>query len=392
MVGMQITEAPEWALEFEGVSKFYSGDVKLRDQAVGSAVDAGDAVADAVADATFAGVRGLSLKIKRGEFFAILGPSGCGKTTCLRLISGLEIPTEGKIKLLGKVVNGVHPHKRNVHMVFQKYALFPHLNVFENVAFGLRMKRVPESQIKARVMRMLEMVHLDDYAKRSTVKLSGGEQQRVALVRALVNEPDILLLDEPLGALDQKLREEMQTELLSLQKKLGITFIFVTHDQNEALNLSDRIAIMNRGRVIQVGTPEQVYDQPASEFVARFVGASNLFEVKPGTELFSKVKAKDSQSILGEKINFMIRPENLHLLPQGSEREAHAISDCIFKGKVVERVFLGASTQYRVTLPELDQTLVALVPNRSGVSQKSSLLNLGADVVVGWNIQDAKLF
>lgn len=222
----------------------------------------------------------VSMEIRDGEFFSMLGPSGCGKTTTLRMIAGFEYPTQGEICLHGTSIGSTPPYQRNVNTVFQSYALFPHMTVAENVAFGLQMKKVPADTIKQQVQNALELVRLSGFAERRPRQLSGGQQQRVALARALVNNPDVLLLDEPLGALDQKLRKEMQDELKRLQQRVGITFIFVTHDQEEALTMSDRIAVMNHGKVLQVGTPTEIYERPTGRFVADFIGETNFLEGK----------------------------------------------------------------------------------------------------------------
>ena len=224
----------------------------------------------------FVAVERADFAIARGEFFSLLGPSGCGKTTLLKMIAGFEQPTSGKVMLEGVDVSNVPPHKRNVNTVFQQYALFPHMSMLDNVAFGLRAKKVPAGEARRRAREMLDVVKLGEFAHRRPAQLSGGQQQRVALARALVNMPAALLLDEPLAALDLKLREAMQLELKRIQREVGITFIFVTHDQGEALTMSDRIAVMSRGRVEQIGTPEEIYDQPASIFVAGFIGSANL--------------------------------------------------------------------------------------------------------------------
>jgi spermidine/putrescine transport system ATP-binding protein len=218
----------------------------------------------------------VTLSIQRGEFFSLLGPSGCGKTTLLRIIAGLDHPDSGSLRLSGVDALAVPAHRRAVNTVFQSYALFPHLNVFDNVAFGLRMKRTPRSAIKTRVHRVMEMVQIVELSARMPAQLSGGQKQRVALARAIVNEPQVLLLDEPLGALDLKLRKQLQQELHALQRRVGITFIYVTHDQDEALALSDRIAVMNAGRIVQVGTGEELYEHPRNRFVAEFLGGCNL--------------------------------------------------------------------------------------------------------------------
>ena len=223
-------------------------------------------------------LKGISLDIKDKEFVTFLGPSGCGKTTTLRIIGGFLEPTSGDIYFEGKRINGMPPHKRNVNTVFQRYALFPHLNVYENIAFGLRVKKVPEKEISKRVGEMLELVNLRGYEKRTVNRMSGGQQQRVAIARALVNRPKLLLLDEPLGALDLKLRKEMQLELKNMQQQLGITFIYVTHDQEEALAISDRIAVMKDGNIMQIGTPNEIYAKPQNPFVAGFIGVSNFLD------------------------------------------------------------------------------------------------------------------
>lgn len=217
-------------------------------------------------------LRGISLTVEKGEFITILGSSGCGKTTTLRIIAGLEMPDSGRVFLNGEDVTDLEPNQRDVNTVFQSYALFPHMNVAENIGYGLKLKKVPKAQIKARVEEMLEMVQLSGYGKRKPSELSGGQRQRVAVARALINNPGVLLLDEPLGALDLKLRRAMQTELKNLQKKLGITFIYITHDQEEAFNMSDRIAVMNQGRFEQIGTPEEIFNHPVNDYVASFGG------------------------------------------------------------------------------------------------------------------------
>src|SRR6187397_631861 len=249
----------------------------------------------------FTAVAGINLEMPPGEFFSMLGPSGSGKTTTLRMIAGFERPTEGRIVLHGKDVTGLPPFDRDVNTVFQDYALFPHLSVGDNVAYGLMVRKVPKAEREARVTDALRMVRLEGYEKRKPTQLSGGQRQRVALARALVNRPRVLLLDEPLGALDLKLREEMQIELKAIQQEVGITFIYVTHDQEEALTMSDRLAVFNKGRIEQIGSPAEVYERPATRFVAGFVGTSNL--------LTGDVAA----TILGRPGTFTIRPEKIRL-------------------------------------------------------------------------------
>ena len=220
----------------------------------------------------------LNLDIKKNEFLTLLGPSGCGKTTTLKIIAGFEYADDGKVLFENKDMNNIPPYERAVNTVFQKYALFPHMNIYENIAFGLKIKKMPKDEIDRKVKEMLKLVALEGFEKRSVDSLSGGQQQRIAIARALVNEPKVLLLDEPLGALDLKLRQEMQTELKKIQQKLGITFIFVTHDQEEALTMSDTIVVMNKGKIQQMGTPEDIYNEPENAFVARFIGESNIFD------------------------------------------------------------------------------------------------------------------
>ncbi|WP_199811529.1 ABC transporter ATP-binding protein [Streptomyces sp. NRRL S-340] len=298
-------------------------------------------------------VRGVDLVIGEGEFFSLLGPSGCGKTTTLRMIAGFEEPTSGQILLHGRDMVGVPPDKRDINMVFQSYALFPHLSVADNVAFGLRRKRVPKDEIRDRVEKILHTVELADKADRRPRRLSGGQQQRVALARALVNRPRALLLDEPLGALDLKLRQSMQLELKRIQREVGITFIYVTHDQAEALTMSDRIAVMNRGLVEQVGPPQEVYERPATAFVAGFIGTSNLI----GGRLASVGTATgvldlgDGQRVTvplrgshaaGDTVELTVRPEKITLTAEPADTASR------LRGTVREVVYLGTSTSYTV--------------------------------------------
>ncbi len=262
----------------------------------------------------------LDLDIGDGEFFAMLGPSGCGKTTTLRMIAGLEFPTQGSLKIFGDEVGTLPPNKRPVNTVFQAYALFPHMSVAENIAFGLKMTKVPKAEIATRVAEGIELVRLQGMQDRRPNQLSGGQQQRVALARALVNRPKVLLLDEPLGALDQKLRQDMQLELKALQREVGITFVFVTHDQEEALTMADRIAVMHGGKMLQVGPPADIYERPANRFVADFIGRTNLLE---GTVEASNVVClangtritAESSHAVGTKVAVSLRPERAKLLP-----------------------------------------------------------------------------
>lgn len=298
----------------------------------------------------FKAVDDANFGIRQGEFFSMLGPSGCGKTTTLRMIAGFEQPTSGEVRLDGKDVSKVPPYKRNVNTVFQNYALFPHMTVFDNIAFGPRSTKAPKGEIAGRVKEMLEIVHLADFAERRPTQLSGGQQQRVALARALVNYPSALLLDEPLGALDLKLRQRMQLELKRIQREVGITFVFVTHDQEEALTMSDRIAVMNAGRVEQIGTPEEVYHRPATVFVAGFIGVANLIPaaVVAITGDLATVDAAGHRfgvPVTDESIRppdsavVMVRPERLHISidrPSGDTAAVEAtVETLVFQGPVL---------------------------------------------------------
>jgi putative spermidine/putrescine transport system ATP-binding protein len=277
----------------------------------------------------------VSFDIADGEFFSMLGPSGSGKTTCLRLIAGFEQPSTGEVVVHGRNMAGVPPYERDVNTVFQDYALFPHMTVAENVAYGLMIRRVPKAERQAEAEKMLAMVALGGLGGRRPSQLSGGQRQRVALARALVNKPGVLLLDEPLGALDLKLREQMQVELKAIQRQVGITFIYVTHDQGEALSMSDRIAVFNKGRIEQIGSPAEIYEHPASVFVAGFVGVSNL------------VSGPAAASIPGVPPAFSIRPEKIHIAAPGSAAPADA---CAVDGTISSVLYLGASTRFHVAL------------------------------------------
>ncbi|OFX12536.1 MAG: polyamine ABC transporter ATP-binding protein [Armatimonadetes bacterium RBG_19FT_COMBO_69_19] len=280
-------------------------------------------------------VNDVTLDILDGEFFTLLGPSGSGKTTCLRLIAGFDHPTAGRIELHGVDVSSLPPYERDVNTVFQDYALFPHMTVAQNVAYGLMIKKVLPREREARVAEMLAMVQLAGLGRRRPAQLSGGQRQRVALARALVNRPRVLLLDEPLGALDLKLRQQMQLELKAIQQQVGITFVYVTHDQDEALTMSDRLGVFNNGRVEQVGSPAEVYEHPATDFVAGFVGVSNL------------VSGEAAQAVTGSPQTFTIRPEKILIRDPGAD-----VSNgmCAADGRIRDVVYLGAHTRYRVEL------------------------------------------
>ena len=325
-------------------------------------------------------VKKLNLDVEEGEFLTMLGPSGCGKTTTLRMIAGFEVPTSGQIFLEGEDVDDKKPNERNVNTVFQNYALFPHMNVFDNIAFGLVEKKVKKDEIRSRVEEMIKLVQLDGMEKRMPVQMSGGQKQRVAIARALVNRPKVLLLDEPLGALDLKLRKQMQGELKALQRRLGITFIYVTHDQEEALTMSDRIAVMNRGRLEQVGTPEEVYNHPETKFVADFIGESNIIEgyIENMTDDSIEVTMESGKAIIHETgyrmeemVYLCIRPENLKISTE--EKEGFR-----FRGQVKEHIFIGSTNKTMIEMPN-GQMLKSVTP------AEDELIPVGTAVNVFWN-------
>jgi spermidine/putrescine transport system ATP-binding protein len=290
----------------------------------------------------------IDLDIHSGEFFTLLGPSGCGKTTLLRMIAGFEAPDEGRIFISGREMQDVPAHKRAVNTVFQSYALFPHLNVEQNIGFGLKMQGVKPPERKKRVNAIMELMQISPFATRSAAQLSGGQRQRVALARALVNEPEVVLLDEPLSALDAKLRAELQIELLRMQKRLGMTFIFVTHDQHEALVMSDRIAVMSKGKIQQVGPVLDVYEKPRNVFVAEFLGLSNIWAFEPAGQV---ARTAIGELTIAAPLNgpglAMIRPEKLWIY---NDTAAPPGRPNIFPGTICEAIYMGASTQYRIEL------------------------------------------
>jgi spermidine/putrescine transport system ATP-binding protein len=348
-------------------------------------------VPGANADAGFVAVDHIDLEVQDGEFFSLLGPSGCGKTTTLRMIGGFEQPTDGRIELQGEDVTWLPAYKRNVNTVFQNYALFPHLTIFENVAFGLRRKKVPDADVKRRVSEMLELVELPGYEARKPSQISGGQAQRVALARALVNRPAVLLLDEPLGALDLKLRKQMQVELKRIQQEVGITFIYVTHDQEEAMTMSDRIAVMHRGRYEQLGDPEALYERPRTRFVAGFLGVSNLlpatrdgaangqaaFKLGDGSTVRVPAALVEGR---GQEVAIGIRPEKFRMfepdkdIPPGLNRAP---------GIVSHASYLGVSTQYIVTLS--DGHRLTVFEQNVERATKSELWISGEHVVLAWS-------
>lgn len=337
-------------------------------------------------------VSGVNFSIRKGEFFSILGPSGCGKTTTLRLIAGFEVPSAGEVLIQNVTMNEIPPYRRPVNTVFQSYALFSHLTVEENVAFGLNIKKLPKTEVKQRVQQALMNVQMESYAKRFPHQLSGGQQQRVALARALVNQPTVVLLDEPLGALDLKLRKEMQVELSKLHQELGLTFVMVTHDQEEALSLSDRIAVMRGGKIEQIGTPTEIYDYPRTPFVADFIGDTNLFEghieasdhssytikTTEGLDLIVQNQVQNTQKMgLSTSVVVSVRPEKIKLtLEQPSQ------TDNYFQGRLGHIMFLGTHTSYVV---ELNSGNFVTVMQPNTISQIASN---NSTVWISWDASD----
>jgi len=332
-------------------------------------------------------VEAVSLSVPHGEFLTLLGPSGCGKTTLLRMIAGFESPNAGRVLLGDQDVTDLPPYRRDVTTVFQHYALFPHMNVFDNVAFGLERRRIAAVEIKRRVAEALEMVRLTGLDKRQPSELSGGQQQRVALARAIVLEPRVLLLDEPLAALDLKLRKQMQLELKSLQRRLGISFIYVTHDQEEALTMSDRIVVMNAGRVEQIGRAEEIYERPATEFVAGFIGVSNIIEgvvhsIANHTSIIrvgdARIAAPSDGLATGQRVRLLVRPEKISISSEGSQQTV--------SGVIESAVYLGESTQWRIAI-DGEQTITVLEQNRQAFQPVES--RVGQTVFLNWEPESA---
>jgi putrescine transport system ATP-binding protein len=334
-------------------------------------------------------VDGVTLDIKRGEFFALLGPSGCGKTTLLRMLAGLETPTSGRIRIDGQDITDVPPYDRPVNMMFQSYALFPHMTVERNVAFGLRQERMSKRDIETRVGELLELVQLSDYAKRKPAELSGGQSQRVALARSLAKRPKLLLLDEPLAALDKKLREETQFELMNIQERTNVTFVVVTHDQEEAMTLSSRIAVMNQGEVQQMGTPTEIYEFPRTRYVADFLGSINLFEgtIAEGSaagDLFVEspeagvtLRLDSSETYApGTDVHVAVRPEKIELSRERPDQEENRC-----QGKVVEVAYQGSLSVYRIELPTGKIARVTM-PNHARTTERK--VDWGDEVWLCW--------
>ncbi|MCS6770990.1 MAG: ABC transporter ATP-binding protein [Kiritimatiellae bacterium] len=342
----------------------------------------------------FVAVDRVSLRIEKGEFFSLLGPSGCGKTTLLRMIGGFEFPTEGTIRIGDRDVTRLPPYKRPVNMVFQSYALFPHLNVLENVMFGLRYKGLTDSAARKKAQECLALVRLEGFERRSPSQLSGGQRQRVALARALAMEPEVLLLDEPLAALDQKLRKEVQLELKNLQKSLGLTFVFVTHDQEEALTMSDRIAVMNQGRVEQIDASHQVFEYPKTEFVAQFMGAPNFFTgvvksiaeglmfIGARTDSDIRVKTNSDAWRPNDTVRFVVRPEKLDL----RTKSGTADGEVSIEVTIEDRVYQGVNTVWIVRDDQGERYIIYEQNDRP--FQESSRFRVGGRAFMSWNPRD----
>lgn len=343
---------------------------------------------------TVTAVNDVTMRIRDGEFFSMLGPSGCGKTTSLRMIAGFDLPTTGDVLIHGRPMGKTPPFQRPVNTVFQSYALFPHMTIGENVAFGLQMDRVPKAEIEARVQEALALVRLPGYEKRRPKQISGGQQQRVALARALIKRPEVLLLDEPLGALDQKLRKEMQIELKKLQREVGITFVFVTHDQEEALTMSDRIAVMSQGVALQVGSPTDIYEKPNCKFVADFIGDTNFLDGKVAARDGRSVRVAlaDGQSVLAETddpvqvgigVSVAVRPEKLDI-----QRKANLAGTNSFSARVVNVVYIGTDTHYDVVLDSGQQMRVREQNSAPGINRQA---NEGDEIEVTFPVEAARV-
>ena len=336
----------------------------------------------------------ISLYIRKGEFVTLLGPSGCGKTTLLRILGGFETADSGVVELEGKDIAGVPPHLRPLNTVFQRYALFPHLDVYDNIAFGLKLKKTPEAEIDKRVRKVLKLVAMSDYEDRNVDTLSGGQQQRIAIARAIVNQPKVLLLDEPLAALDLKMRKDMQIELKEMHRKLGITFIYVTHDQEEALTLSDTIVVMNEGKIQQIGTPADIYNEPVNAFVADFIGESNILKGKMLHDrrvafIKHEFDCVDEGFGENEKVDVVVRPEDIYFTTDPAKCQFKAtVSSCTFKG-VHWEMFVNTDTGYELMIQDYDpyevgsEVMLYIDPDDIQVMKKERLANTYAGKVTG---------
>jgi spermidine/putrescine transport system ATP-binding protein len=350
-------------------------------------------------------LNGINLAIKKGEFFSLLGPSGCGKTTLLRIIAGFETPDAGEVTFDGEDILPLPPNRRQANTVFQNYALFPHLSVYENVAFSLRVQKLPQGEVDAKVKEYLKLVQLEGHAGKKPNQLSGGQKQRVAIARALINEPRVLLLDEPLSALDAKLRQHMLIELDQIHDKIGITFIYVTHDQQEALSVSDRIAVMNQGDLLQVGTPHDIYESPATDFVARFIGEINLFDAavvsvekrdQVETEYMAELDIPELGKIKvttvdevepGQRVSFTVRPEKIVI---SKEKPATKRGDInLFQGIVDEPIYSGFQTKFYVKVQ--DKVLIRVIKQHANYSDEGPDIVWKDSVYVSWSAHDGYL-
>jgi spermidine/putrescine transport system ATP-binding protein len=340
----------------------------------------------------------LSFRVEKGEFFSLLGPSGCGKTTTLRMIGGLETPDEGEILINGEIVNDLPAYKRDTSIVFQNLALFPHLTVNENIAFGLECRKVPKGERGDRVREVLNLVRLAGLGDRRIDQLSGGQQQRVALARSIVLQPEVLLLDEPLASLDRKLREDMQLELKQIQERVAITFIYVTHDQKEAISMSDRILVLNEGKVVQMGTPTDIYERPKARFVADFMGASNIFSAKVIGRTGERVQAETDSGLrlvvirhedlvvpTSERVSICIRPEAIKVYPPYADEEG----ENQFGGKIEEKVYQGDFTELVISLEQGERIIVRL--SSESARRQREILQKGAEVLVEWPPEEVSL-
>ena len=358
----------------------------------------------------FRALNNVSLEIKKGEFFSLLGPSGCGKTTLLRIIAGFENPDSGAVTFDGKDVLPFPPNQRHANTVFQNYALFPHLTVFENVAFSLRLKKAPKQEVESKVSEYLRLVQLEGHAHKKPNQLSGGQKQRVAIARALINEPRVLLLDEPLSALDAKLRQHMLIELDQIHDKIGITFIYVTHDQQEALSVSDRLAVMNQGDVLQIGTPHEIYESPATDFTARFIGEANLFDgtvlgvdklgqpCLPGVEAeanvymaeleipeLGRIKVTTVDDVKpGQTVSFTIRPEKIVITKEKPTTKREDIN--LFQGTVDEPIYSGFQTKFFVKV--MDKTIIRVIKQHANYSDEGPDIRWKDSVFLSWSADD----